>query len=69
MRCGTYTVGAFGGSSEEDDVARCARMIGLYNDSCQGIFSDAAMCSTRECSELTDCQTYVRNFESMCTSP
>jgi hypothetical protein len=69
MRCGTYTLGTFGGTSEEDDVARCAQMIGLYNDNCQRIFSDAAMCSTRECSALTECQDYVRTFESTCSSP
>lgn len=69
VRCGTYRVGAFGGTSQEDDVARCARTVGLFNAECQGIFSDVAVCSTRACDDLEDCRVHANRFDERCSAP
>ena len=69
VRCGTYRIGAFGGTSQDDDVVRCARTVGVFNEECQQIFSDIAQCTTRACDDLEACRVYAARFDELCTGP
>lgn len=67
VRCGTYRVGVFGGTSMEEDIDRCTNIISVLNDRCQELASDFATCTTRACEEIESCRTHSERFAAECS--
>jgi hypothetical protein len=68
-RCGSYTVGAFGGGTEQEDIALCAQRVAALDRHCQSLASRSARCAAdAECGSVT-CDPARMAFDRDCREP
>jgi hypothetical protein len=68
-RCGNYTVGAFGGGTQAEDVTLCAQQVAALDAHCRSLAARTAQCAYRAACVSVTCDGDRINFDRDCRGP